>query len=182
LKKQFSNKKRKAVFLDRDGVINKRPKEHDYVKSWEEFEFLPGVAETISRLNKDFLVVVVSNQRGISRGLMTSENLEEINLRMKSELGKKSARIDKIYFCPHGPQDNCNCRKPKPGMILKAAKDLNIDLNNSYIIGDSLEDIEAGKLSGCKTIFLGNAKNFQGPEPDFIIDDISKIWKTRWFQ
>lgn len=148
--------KKRAIFLDRDGVINKNSKEHDYVKSWGEFEFLPGIIETVRELNKDFLVVVVSNQRGIARGMMTKENVEEVHKNMVKEFSRKGAKIDAIYVCPHDDSDNCNCRKPKPGMILKAAKDLDIDLKESYVIGDSISDIEAGKKAGCKPILFKN--------------------------
>ncbi len=146
--------KKRAIFLDRDGIINKKAKEHDYIKNWGEFEFLPDVANVISKLNENFLVVVISNQGGVSRGMMTLDDVRVIHSNMSSELRKNNAIIDKIYVCPHYTKESCVCRKPKPGMILKAAKELNIDLSNSYMIGDSLIDIEAGKKAGCKTILL----------------------------
>ena len=120
----------RAVFLDRDGVIN-RKLENDYVKSWDEFHFLPDVIEAIKALNekglpsseaKGYLVIVVTNQRGIARGLMTEKDLEEIHRRMLRELQRHGARIDDIFYCPHDIKDNCNCRKPQPGMLIQAQK------------------------------------------------------------
>lgn len=166
--------KRKAIFLDRDGVINKKAKEHDYIKNWEEFEFLPNVAETIRELNKEFLVVIISNQRGIGRGMMTTKDINDIHIKMKEELLRKGAVIDGIYFCPHADNDNCSCRKPMPGMLLMAAEELNIDLADSFMIGDSVSDIEAGKKAGCKTILISNSKNMGS---DYVISSLSAVIK-----
>jgi len=176
--------KKKAVFLDRDGVINRKLSEHDYVKKWSEFRFLPNVAEAIKKLNKNFLVIIVSNQRGIARGIMSKEDVEVINMRMKKELEKRNARIDGIYFCPHDDKDNCNCRKPKPGMLLKAAQDFKIDLKKSYIIGDDFADVEAGKRAGCETILVSNSKNTfsqkiraKKSRPDYIVSNLLEATK-----
>ena len=142
----------KAVFLDRDGVIN-RKLENDYVKSWDEFQFLPGVIEAIKAINeKGYLVIVVTNQRGIAKGLMTEKDLEEIHRRMLKELKKHGARIDDIFYCPHDISDDCNCRKPKPGLLIQAQKKWNIDFAQSFIIGDSNSDLEAGRQVGCRGI------------------------------
>lgn len=149
--------KRKAVFLDRDGVINQKPPEHDYVKNWKEFEFVSGIEELIKKANsKGYLVIVITNQRGIARGLVTEETVQKIHCKMISELRKKGAIIDAVYYCPHDIEDKCDCRKPKPGMILKASKDFNVDLKKSILIGDDKNDIIAGNKAGCKTIFLRN--------------------------
>ena len=142
----------KAVFLDRDGVINQKL-ENDYVKSWKEFHFLPGVMEAIRAINdKGYLVIVVTNQRGIARGLMTEEDLQEIHRKMYKELQKHGAHIDDIFYCPHDILENCTCRKPKPGMLIEAQRKWSIDLTKSYIIGDSQSDIEAGQKVGCRGI------------------------------
>ena len=144
-------KKKKAVFLDRDGVINK---EKNFVTSWEEFEFIDGIFENIKKLNKaGFLVIVVTNQSGISRGFYTEETLKEIHDKMLKIMENNGAHIDDIFYCPHY-DDNCSCRKPNPGMILEAAKKYNIDLSKSWVIGDSERDIEAGRRAGCKTILV----------------------------
>ena len=164
-------RKYKCVFLDRDGVINKIAPEGDYIKNWSEFRFLPSVKEAINRLNKaDFLVIIITNQRGIARGLMTEEDLKDIHTKMIEELKKSGAKIDGIYYCPHGEKDNCNCRKPKIGMFLKAKKDFSIEMNESWLIGDSNSDIIAGEKAGCKNILIKNKFN----KNDILIDDKTK--------
>ncbi|MFH1563262.1 MAG: D-glycero-beta-D-manno-heptose 1,7-bisphosphate 7-phosphatase [Nitrospirota bacterium] len=143
--------KNKAVFLDRDGVINKKLP-NDYVKSWAEFEFLPGVQEAIKLLNEaKFKVIVVTNQAGVGKEIVKEEQLRRIHQQMLDELKEHSAQIDAVYYCPHRQEDNCNCRKPKPGLLQKAGKEFNIDFKNSWMIGDEPKDIEAGKSAGCKT-------------------------------
>ena len=143
----------KAVFLDRDGVINQKAPEHDYIKNWDEFHFLPSVKEAIRRIRENgYLVIVVTNQRGIARGLMTEKDLKEIHRKMCEELQKCGAYIDDIFYCPHDIKDNCTCRKPQPGMLIQAQNKWDIDFAQSYIIGDSDSDIEAGRRVGCQGI------------------------------
>ncbi|MGC8842765.1 MAG: D-glycero-alpha-D-manno-heptose-1,7-bisphosphate 7-phosphatase [bacterium] len=139
--------------MDRDGVINlNRP---DYVKSWDEFIFYPFAKLALSRLAKsDFLIIIVSNQSSIGRGIVKKETVDEINERMKEEIEKEGGRIDAIYYCPHKPNEGCPCRKPNPGLLLKAAEEWDIDLRKSYMIGDALSDIEAGKRAGCFSILV----------------------------
>lgn len=145
----------KVVFLDRDGVINKKPTEHDYVKKWEEFEFLPGAKEAIARLKKPgYKIFIISNQRGIARGLMSKKDLEAIHKNMQGALKALGGRIDAIYVCPHNYDDNCDCRKPKPGLLFQAARDHDLDLTKAILIGDSEADIQAGEAAGCKTILI----------------------------
>lgn len=152
----------KAVFLDRDGVIN-RKLENDYVKKWDEFCFLPGVFEAIKAIKeKGYLVIVATNQRGIAKGLMTEEDLEEIHRRMQKELKKHGAQVDDIFYCPHDISDNCNCRKPKPGMLIQAQKKWDIDFSSSFIIGDSESDIEAGRRVGCRGILTTDLRQAVG--------------------
>jgi len=151
-------RKYKCVFLDRDGIINKKAPEGDYIKNWSEFKFLSGVKEAIKKLNKaGFLVIIITNQRGIAKGLMTEEDLKDIHSKMIEELKKSGARIDSIYYCPHDEKDNCNCRKPKIGMFIKAKKDFNIDLSKSWLIGDSLSDIKSGIKANCNTVFFNKS-------------------------
>lgn len=170
------NKKHKAVFLDRDGVINKKAPEGDYIKSWDEFKFLSDVDVAIRRLNeKGFLVVVVSNQRGIARGVMTEDDLKEIHTRMKYELCKGGTIIDAIYYCPHDVDAHCGCRKPNPGLLFRAAKEHDIDLERSWMIGDSKSDIEAGKRARCKAILLANPDPVcSGVEREFIAKSLAE--------
>jgi histidinol-phosphate phosphatase family protein len=166
----------RAVFLDRDGIINRRPAEHDYVKSWEEFVFLPGVVEVVKALReRGFLIVVVTNQRGVARGLTAIADLEEIHRRMKERLEKENAVIDGIYVCPHCDEDLCDCRKPEPGLLLKAKDDLDIDLSGSYMIGDSPVDIEAGKTAGCRTIMVVEEQMACLPEPDYTVKSLDRV-------
>ena len=143
----------KAAFLDRDGVINqKAPTEDEYITRWEEMQILPGVVEAITLLNRaSFRVIVVSNQRCVAKGLLTVAELDSIHQRMCSELGALGAQIDGVYYCPHEEQPPCNCRKPEPGMLFAAAGDHQVDLNSSWMIGDSEKDVEAGKRAGCRT-------------------------------
>ena len=143
----------KAIFLDRDGVINKERK--DYVKSIEEFQILDGVPESIKMLKeKGFVVIVITNQSAINRGLVTIETLNEIHNHLQKILKDNNTSIDDFYFCPHIPDENCQCRKPNPGMLIKAVQDHDIDMNQSFMIGNSLTDIQAAQKSGCKGILL----------------------------
>lgn len=153
--------KQKAIFLDRDGTINKYV---GFLRKPEELELLSDAAEAIKLVNNSgYLAIVVTNQPVIARGEVTWNGLEEIHNKMETELGKQGAYLDAIYFCPHHPHKgyegeiselkfDCDCRKPKPGMLLEAAKNLNISLEESYMIGDSDTDVEAGKAAGCISI------------------------------
>jgi D-glycero-D-manno-heptose 1,7-bisphosphate phosphatase len=144
---------KRAAFLDRDGVINKKPSEGQYVTRWEEMQFLPGVPEAIALLTgAGYGVFVVSNQRCVAKGLLTPRELESIHQRMCQDLADAGAIITKVYYCPHEKQPPCSCRKPAPGMLLTAARTHDLDLTSSWMIGDSDIDVEAGKIAGCKTV------------------------------
>lgn len=155
----------KAIFLDRDGTINKYV---GFLRYIDEFELLPGVSEAIKRINSlGYLAIVTTNQPVIARGEVSFDELELIHQKMETLLGNEGAYLNEIYYCAHHPHKgykgeiselkfDCSCRKPKPGMILKAAEKYNIDLSKSWIIGDSENDIKAGKLAGCKTVLVGN--------------------------
>ena len=182
----------KAVFLDRDGTINEIVYYQDLgiVDSpftAEQFKLLPQVGEAIRILNQsEFKVILVSNQPGIAKGHFSMETFGEIREKMRTELAKYGAHLDGEYYCLHHPEakieeykKNCECRKPKPGLLLKAAKDLSIDLSNSWMVGDSLTDIEAGKRAGCKTILIGNMKcdlcrlmDEKNIRPDYIVKNL----------
>lgn len=151
---------KKVVFLDRDGVINKKLPKADYVKNWGEFEFLPGAIEALKLLSQNnYEIYIVTNQAGIARGLMSERDLEDIHENLKRELEKHNARINGIYYCPHGWDDGCECRKPKPGMFFQAAKDHILDLTKTIFIGDDERDLQAGDAAGCKTILVKKGKD-----------------------
>jgi D-glycero-D-manno-heptose 1,7-bisphosphate phosphatase len=146
-----------TLFLDRDGVINVKL-EARYVRNSNEFEYIQGALVAISKLSKLFKrILIVTNQQGIGRGIMTADDLNLLHSFMTSEIGKLNGKIDKIYFCPHLVSENCNCRKPNPGMINQAIADFpDIDLQNSYLIGDSDSDIEAGNRMNLNTVKVDN--------------------------
>lgn len=159
--------KQKAVFLDRDGTINKYV---GFLRNIDEFELMNGVTDAIKMINTSgYLAIVVTNQPVIARGEVSFEELGVIHNKMETLLGKEGAYLDAIYFCPHHPHKgyvgerpelkiNCECRKPKPGMLLKAAKDFNIDLSQSWMIGDGENDIKAGQNAGCRTSLIGEGE------------------------
>lgn len=145
----------KAVFLDRDGVINQKPPEGLYVTRWDDFHILPGVAEGITLLKgAGFSVIVVTNQRCIAKGLMMVAELEEMHKRMTDSLAQSGAAVDATYYCPHEMEPACDCRKPAPGMLLSAARAHDIELPSSWMIGDSDIDVQAGRNAGCRTARL----------------------------
>lgn len=174
--------KQKAIFLDRDGTINKYV---GYLGTPEQFELLEGVGEAIRKINlSGYLAIVVTNQPVIARGEVTADGLQQIHNKMETMLGKEGAYLDGVYYCPHHPDKGfageveelkvvCECRKPKAGLLLQAAKDFNIDLSQSWMIGDSENDVLAGKNAGCKTAFLGNGKFGQ----DISINSIEEFMK-----
>ncbi|KFM22147.1 DD-heptose 17-bisphosphate phosphatase protein [Marine Group I thaumarchaeote SCGC AAA799-B03] len=150
----------KAVFLDRDGVINRR--RSDYVKSLDELEIFPSVQEGISKLRKSgFLVIVITNQSVINRGIINLEKLNEIHSKIQKKLREKDTKIDKFYFCPHRPDEKCDCRKPKSGLIIQAINDFSINPSESWMIGDSLTDIQAGENAGCNTLLVKEQDAFE---------------------
>jgi D-glycero-D-manno-heptose 1,7-bisphosphate phosphatase len=142
-----------AIFLDRDGVICQNRSDH--VKSWAEFEFLPGAKSGLAALSRlNLPIIVVTNQAVVGRGIVSATVVEEINRKMVEEITASGGRIDRILYCPHRPEDNCDCRKPKPGMLLQAAAEMGLDLKTSYLIGDAVTDIQAGRQVGCHTILV----------------------------
>lgn len=176
----------KVIFLDRDGVINQYPGDSEYVKSWEEFRFLPKVKSALNKLNDNgFKIFIISNQAGVSKGIILKENLDLITKNMLKELKKYNIKIKGVYYCPHRSEDNCSCRKPKTGLVdiaIAELKDEGIDISfaESYFIGDTIRDIETGKNAGLKTILVFSGK--EKPEnknnwqilPDFTCCDLSE--------
>lgn len=182
----------KAVFLDRDGVIiehnksitkDKTVKHTDFITSKESIQLIENVAEAIKELNKHFKVFIISNQPAVGRGLCTEEQAIELNNFIVSQLEEKGAKIDKSFMCFHHPvhgqgkyKVECECRKPKPGMILEAAKEFDINLENSWMIGDKTGDIKSGVLAGTKTILVktgyGGNDGFKDAEPNYVSEDL----------
>lgn len=145
----------KAVFLDRDGVINRKAPEGDYIKTWRELEFMPGVVRAVASLNHSgYQVFIVTNQRGVATGKIRIQNLLEINERIQREFALGGAIITQIYYCPHDICAKCSCRKPQPGMLQQAAREHKLHLQASWMIGDSVSDVEAGYNAGCRTVLL----------------------------
>lgn len=176
--------KQKAIFLDRDGTINEYV---GFLTNIDEFKLLDGVTDAIKKINASgFLAIVVTNQPVIARGEVTYEQLDEIHHKMETLLGQAGAYLDAIYYCPHHPHSGyegevkslkieCECRKPKPGMLMKATKDYNIDLEHSWMIGDSKNDILAGKNAGCKTVLIGKEDDDQDVTVRTLLEGVQKI-------
>jgi D-glycero-D-manno-heptose 1,7-bisphosphate phosphatase len=143
------------VFLDRDGVLNRKQPEGAYVISWDQFQWLPGAVEAIARMNRaGMTVMLVTNQRSIALGLLTDAQLELIHSNLRAHLALYGARLDAIYYCPHDI-GQCQCRKPDIGLFTQACKDFpQATAHNSVVIGDSLSDMQAGQQLGMKTIFI----------------------------
>lgn len=177
--------KRKAIFLDRDGTINKKV---GYLYKIDDFKLISGIAKTIKKINdSEFLAIVITNQPVVARGLLSIEGLEEIHKKMETLLGRKGAKLDSIYYCSHHPDKGfpgenkkykikCNCRKPKIGMVKKAKKDFNIDLKRSYFIGDSFRDILCGKNAGTITVGVKTGEGCRDCDvkPDYFFDNLSQ--------
>ena len=148
---------RKAIFLDRDGVINQE--RADYVKSWTEFHFIPDALDAIPLMSQiGWPIIIMSNQSAIGRGIVNRGDITEIHNQMVDAIKATGGHIDGIYICPHHPNDQCSCRKPKPGLLLKAAKDMRIHLQESFFIGDSTSDLHAALAAGCKPILVQSGR------------------------
>jgi histidinol-phosphate phosphatase family protein len=169
-----------TLFLDRDGVINVH-RECDYVKCWDEFQFVPGVKEAIAELNKHFgKIIVVTNQQGIGKGLYTVDELEGIHLSMMLEIILAGGNIDRIYFAPQLAEENSRMRKPNTGMAELAREEFpSIDFKKSLMVGDSITDMQFGRNAGMKTVFVGKhiLNDHQKPLVDFQYQDLAQMLK-----
>ena len=151
---------RRGILLDRDGVINAKLPENSYVTRKSEFQFLPGVFDALPILiGLGFILVVVTNQRGIARKKITHGELQEIHGFMKNQLREHGVELNQIYYCPHETYELCPCRKPRPGMLLKAAKDLALNLPMSYMVGDSPSDVAAGHNATARTVRISSERD-----------------------
>jgi len=167
----------RAVFLDRDGVINE---DLDFVWEAEKLRILPNVGRAIARLNEHgFTVVVVTNQSGVARGMYTLDDVDRFHRALSESLATSGAHIDGYYACPHHPEGTvpefaltCDCRKPEPGLLHRAQQELDIDLASSYVVGDSARDIEAGRACGCTTVFVGGRVEAARAAPDASAADL----------
>ena len=170
----------KIIFLDRDGVINKdRP---DYVKSWTEFEFLPESLEALKLLALNgYHVIVITNQSVVNRKMITEAELQKIHEKMTGVVLARGGSIEAVYYCPHLPEDGCNCRKPEPGLIFRAQADYGLDPSETCMVGDSLEDIRCARRAGCQKVILvrtGHGEEAErvchesGIAPDYVADDL----------
>lgn len=179
--------KQRAIFLDRDGTINKYV---GFLRNIDEFELLPGVTEAIKKINESgYLAIVATNQPVIARGEVTVPELQEIHNKMETLLGAEGAYLDAIYYCPHHPHKgyegevpelkiDCECRKPKPGMLFTAAEDFNIDLSQSWMIGDGENDVKAGKAAGCRTALIGTDAYDQDVTATSLLQVVKQIIKA----
>ncbi len=164
---------RKIIFLDRDGVINKRPPKADYVKKWEEFEFLPGAIEGMELLSQNgYEIYLISSQAGIARGMMTRADLDTIHDNMQKKLNERGVAMNGIYVCPHGWDEGCNCRKPKPGLLYQAANEHYFDATKAVLIGDDPRDIEAGVAAGCSTTLMTSDGDLLAVVKKFILNRV----------
>ncbi len=172
-----------VVFLDRDGVINDNSADY-YVKSWEGFIFLPGAKEAVRRLAErdDVMIFIVSNQAGVGKGMVSAEQVEEINRRMKRELEAAGGRVDGIFFCPHTPDESCSCRKPEAGLLMRALQETGVESDRRFMVGDALSDVKAGKKASAVSIMVKTGRGEAQlkllragePKPDYVAEDISE--------
>jgi D-glycero-D-manno-heptose 1,7-bisphosphate phosphatase len=168
----------KVAFLDRDGTVIE---DKDFIKTPDEIEFLPGSIEAIKVLKElGYKIIVISNQSGIGRGILTEEMVKKVNRSFLDRLNKEDAEIDALYYCPHRPEDNCDCRKPRTGLIQKAVEEQRLDLKDAVVIGDKLSDVELGKKLKVNTVLVltGYGKkeaekaNSHQIKPDYIADTL----------
>ena len=161
-----------AVFLDRDGTVNSN--KDGYVHLKEDFVFLPGVLDALKKLSlSHYKIIMLTNQSGIARGYYARHDIEKLHRWVVTELKKSEVRIDAIYYCPHGPEEGCECRKPGVGMMLQAARDFGLDLSKSWMVGDSDIDVRMGRSANVKTIKIG-AKIQGRIQPNYYVKNLAK--------
>jgi D-glycero-D-manno-heptose 1,7-bisphosphate phosphatase len=170
---------RRAVFLDRDGVINQKLPEGGYITRWDQVTFLPDSAKAVKRIrDAGFFAVLVTNQRAVAKGFLSEMDLQFLHERMWLELFREEKGFDAVYYCPHEKNPPCECRKPRPGMLLRAAQDHGIDLARSWMIGDSESDVLAGKTAGCRTIRLCSRQFKCSSSADEVVESLHEAVAT----
>jgi D-glycero-D-manno-heptose 1,7-bisphosphate phosphatase len=158
---------KRAVFFDRDGTLML---DRGYMSRANQVELMPGAPEVLKALHASrFQIVITSNQSGVGRGFMTASEAEEVTAELVRQLAEQGAIVDAVYYCPHTSGDGCECRKPKPGMLLRAARELGIELEQSFIVGDKPSDCEAGQVVGCRPIYITGDRVSEGTPPDWIV-------------
>ncbi len=176
---------RPAIFLDRDGLINQR-RYGGYIRNWEEFEFLPGIKAVLQQLSTLGLpMIVVSNQAGVGKGIVERGELDRMTVGFVEALREAGARIDAVYYCPHLVETNCDCRKPRSGLLEQAARDWGIDLPRSVVVGDSLTDVEAARNAHCRAVLLSEEDDSAGQATDdgrdpavMVVSEVSQIVRS----
>ncbi len=176
--------KKTVVFLDRDGVINRYPGDGKYVTHLKEFRFLPKVKKAIALLTaRKYPIFIISNQAGVGKGLYTLEDLDRITGYMLKEFARNKSGVEGVYYCAHRNEDNCSCRKPKAGLIKKAIAGRDIDIKNSFFVGDTIRDIQTARAAGCRSILIFSGQ--ESPEnrdswpvqPDYVFSDLYQAAK-----
>lgn len=182
----------KTVILDRDGVINKNPPNNGYVCNWKDFTFLPNSKNAIKKLTDyGYEIFIATNQAGIGRGIFSEQQLAEVHRQMLVEIKTAGGQIKKIYYCPHHPNENCDCRKPRPGMLIRASQEYNFNLSDTFFIGDSISDIQAAQSAGVSSILVLTGHGFNSyqhylipnltyktPKPDMIFTNLYTV--SQW--
>jgi D-glycero-D-manno-heptose 1,7-bisphosphate phosphatase len=179
--KSGNDSRKPAVFLDRDGTLNENPPRGGYTRRPEDLKLLAGVPEALRRLqDAGYLLVVFTNQSGVAYGLFTAEDVKAVNARLGGLLASHGVEIGGFYFCPHGRESTCGCRKPRPGLVLQAAEELRIDLARSWALGDAARDLEAGREAGCRGVVLVWGNSYPGAReegevarPDASVPDLA---------
>ncbi len=159
--------KKRAIFLDRDGTLNP---DKGYIGDPEDMELLPGVGKALKLLQeKDFLLIVITNQSGVGRGYYTQKDVEDVHARLSELLAKEGVKIDRYYYCPHLPEEGCCCRKPSPELVLAGAKFFNVDMSKSFFVGDKTIDVQTGWAAQSRSVWVNTSQYelVKGLEPDF---------------
>ena len=170
----------RAIFLDRDGVINKYPGDTKYVTCWKDFNFLPKAKEAIAKLHKNgFRIFITSNQAGVGKGIFSQKALDIITKNMLKEIEKSDGKIDGVYYCTHRKDKNCPCRKPKTGLLELAKKNYRLDLKQAIFIGDTIRDVRTAKTAGCKSFLVFSGKEKLANHKSWEIQP-DKVFRNLW--